>query len=85
MYENCESLPWKTDSECKLISPLCTSDGNTCVPLTSCSDTNIVAGCINGTDGECLRSIISLDSTSDPVCSLFKSCTDAYYLTHKEC
>ncbi|CAD8093089.1 unnamed protein product [Paramecium sonneborni] len=80
-YNDCTSIKWKTDQLCKFISPLCTTNGDNCIPILKCSQNKIPA-CFTGIDGEC---ILTIDSRNNQVCSLFKNCTQAKFKTHEEC
>ncbi|CAD8171552.1 unnamed protein product [Paramecium octaurelia] len=80
-YNDCTSLKWKTDQECKLISPLCTTNGDNCIAIQKCSS-NKISGCYTGIDGPC---ILTIDSNNIKSCQLFKNCTQAKFTTHEEC
>ncbi|CAD8196450.1 unnamed protein product [Paramecium pentaurelia] len=84
-FTSCKSIQFKTDQECKQISPLCTTDGQSCIPITLCTETNTNGGCVTGIDGDCIKTVPTLNSSQPPICKLFSSCTDAYYLTHQDC
>jgi len=43
----------KSHAACQVFSPLCTSNGTNCVPITSCAATNLKVSCVVGTDGAC--------------------------------
>ncbi|CAK66479.1 unnamed protein product (macronuclear) [Paramecium tetraurelia] len=85
LFTSCKSIQFKTDQECKQVSSLCTTDGLSCVPITLCNETNTNGGCVTGIDGDCIKTVPTLNSTQPPICKLFTSCIDAYYLTHQEC
>lgn len=52
-YDRCEDAIKKTHLECQAFSPLCTTNGDTCIPITSCAATTLKASCVVGTDGAC--------------------------------
>ncbi|CAD8114481.1 unnamed protein product [Paramecium primaurelia] len=84
-YTSCNSIKFQTHNECQQISKLCTTDGLQCVPLTLCSETNTNGGCVEGIDGSCMQTVPALNSIQPPICKLFTSCLEAYYITHNEC
>ncbi|CAD8114587.1 unnamed protein product [Paramecium primaurelia] len=84
-YNSCQSMKWKTDRECKLISNYCTTNGYECVPITRCQETNINGGCVTGIEGMCIQSVTALGILEQPKCQIFLHCSQAFYLTHLEC
>ncbi|CAD8206757.1 unnamed protein product [Paramecium octaurelia] len=84
-FTSCKSIQFTTDQECKMVSPLCTTDGLNCIAITLCAETNTDGGCVSGIDGDCIMTVPALNSTLPPICKLFTSCADAYYLTHQDC
>ncbi|CAD8045477.1 unnamed protein product [Paramecium sonneborni] len=84
-YTSCQSLSWSTDDQCKQISNYCTTDGQKCIAITLCAETNTNGGCVTGYDGQCIQTVPVLNSLDSKICKLFTSCADALYLTHQEC
>ncbi|CAK66069.1 unnamed protein product (macronuclear) [Paramecium tetraurelia] len=86
-YDSCQSLKWNSHALCQEISAKCTTDGDQCVPITNCNQTNL-KGCVIGVDNKgiqtCIVTTESLDSKQN-ICKLFNKCTDIYYLTHEQC
>ncbi|CAD8206661.1 unnamed protein product [Paramecium pentaurelia] len=83
-YDSCKSLYWTQDSLCKYISDKCTTDGTSCIGITSCDKTNVNGGCVTGTDGTCITIVQSLGSANKS-CTKYVSCTLALFKTHSEC
>ncbi|CAD8113351.1 unnamed protein product [Paramecium primaurelia] len=77
-YDRCEDAVKKTHSECQAFSPLCTTNGDTCIPITSCASTTLKASCVVGTDGAC-------GWLPTGKCQKFGQCTDAVAATNDEC
>ncbi|CAD8113555.1 unnamed protein product [Paramecium primaurelia] len=77
-YDRCEDAVKKTHSECQAFSPLCTTNGDTCIPITSCASTTLKASCVVGTDGAC-------GWLPTGTCQKFGQCTDAVAATNDEC
>ncbi|CAD8175771.1 unnamed protein product [Paramecium pentaurelia] len=77
-YDRCEDALKKSHSECQAFSPLCTTNGDTCIPITSCANTSLKASCVVGTDGSC-------GWLPTGKCQKFGLCTDAVAATNDEC
>ncbi|CAK89346.1 unnamed protein product (macronuclear) [Paramecium tetraurelia] len=77
-YDRCEDAVKKSHPECQAFSPLCTTNGETCIPITSCANTAIKASCVVGTDGPC-------GWLPTGKCQKFGLCTDAVAATNDEC
>ncbi|CAD8211577.1 unnamed protein product [Paramecium octaurelia] len=77
-YDRCEDAIKKTHSECQGFSPLCTTNGDTCIPITNCASTTLKASCVVGTDGAC-------GWLPTGKCQKFGQCTDAVAATNDEC
>ncbi|CAD8055005.1 unnamed protein product [Paramecium primaurelia] len=77
-YDRCEDALKKSHSECQAFSPLCTTNGDTCIPITSCASTSLKASCVVGTDGSC-------GWLPTGKCQKFGLCTDAVAATNDEC
>lgn len=75
---------YTTFTECNRFSSFCTTNGQYCVPITTCALTPKV-GCYLGTDGNCVWTPNTLLKSSSYHCKLRIACTDALYLTHSEC
>ncbi|CAD8096596.1 unnamed protein product [Paramecium sonneborni] len=83
-YSSCQSINWDNDQQCKRISNKCTTNGEHCVAITSCSETKD-QGCVTGFDGPCIRSNQILNQPLPSICKPFTKCSDALYTTHSEC
>nr|CAA59447.1 alpha-51D-immobilization antigen [Paramecium tetraurelia] len=77
-YDRCEDAIKKTHTECQGFSPLCTTNGDTCIPITNCASTTLKASCVVGTDGAC-------GWLPTGKCQKFGQCTDAVAATNDEC
>ncbi|CAK67224.1 unnamed protein product (macronuclear) [Paramecium tetraurelia] len=77
-YDRCEDAIKKTHPECQGFSPLCTTNGDTCIPITNCASTTLKASCVVGTDGAC-------GWLPTGKCQKFGQCTDAVAATNDEC
>ncbi|CAK68380.1 unnamed protein product (macronuclear) [Paramecium tetraurelia] len=80
-YSQCEDIQFKTHEECQKVSKECTTDGNQCVPITFCQETNTNGGCKLGIDGECIQ--IFKDDVN--VCTQFESCKQIALPSHSQC
>ncbi|CAD8055987.1 unnamed protein product [Paramecium sonneborni] len=69
-YNQCEDALMKSHSECQDFSPLCTTNGERCIPITSCSKTALRISCVIGTDGDC-------GYLPTGKCQKFNKCADA--------
>ncbi|CAD8045570.1 unnamed protein product [Paramecium primaurelia] len=67
-----------TYTECQAFSPLFSTNGDTCIPITSCASTSLKASCVVGTDGACGWLLTGK-------CQKFGQCTDAVATTNDEC
>ncbi|CAD8203698.1 unnamed protein product [Paramecium pentaurelia] len=84
-YDSCKSLKWNSHAQCQEISTKCTTDGNQCVSITSCEQTNLNGGCVIGIDNIGIQKCIIVSESQKKVCRTFNKCTDIHYLTHEEC
>ncbi|CAK86123.1 unnamed protein product (macronuclear) [Paramecium tetraurelia] len=82
LYRDCTSIKFKTHQECQKVSDKCTTDGNKCVSITECSQTNTNGGCLLGIEGKCIMTVNDKDVK---VCTTFKKCSDAKLKTHTDC
>ncbi|CAD8151469.1 unnamed protein product [Paramecium octaurelia] len=82
LYRDCTSIKFTTHEQCQQVSDKCTTDGNRCVSITECSQTNIYGGCYLGIDGKC---IMTLNDKNVKVCTNFTKCADAKFKTHADC
>ncbi|CAK67225.1 unnamed protein product (macronuclear) [Paramecium tetraurelia] len=77
-YKRCEDAGKKTHLQCQAFSPKCTTNGETCIPITNCTSTLLKASCVVGTDGAC-------GWLPTGKCQKFGQCTDAVAATNDEC
>ncbi|CAD8212117.1 unnamed protein product [Paramecium pentaurelia] len=77
-YGKCEDAVKKTHPECQAFSPLCTTNGDRCIPITTCENTSSKVSCIVGTNGAC-------GWLPKGKCYKFGQCTDAIAATNDEC
>ncbi|CAK67723.1 unnamed protein product (macronuclear) [Paramecium tetraurelia] len=77
-YDRCEDALFKTHEGCQAFSPLCTTNGEICIPITSCEKTVLKASCNKGTDGDC-------GYLPTEKCKKFDKCSDAVSSDQNTC
>ncbi|CAK89836.1 unnamed protein product (macronuclear) [Paramecium tetraurelia] len=82
-FSQCSDIKKTTFAECQVYSKLCTSNGDSCMPLSKCAQYTNTISCNTGTDGVCGWVIGQSDQMQR--CQIFQQCSDIFGSTKEDC